>query len=222
MRQYILALTFLIGLSSVAQTSHKVDLTEYIREIQIWHKDQNNMSLAFWIPQSYWRMALEDSPMVNDQVLSQIEAAFADYVLICALEGDIQPTGMMTFAEEAVLRQSLSVTDAHGNNYLPLANEELSPATLSFSDAIRPLFAQMLGQMGQGMHFYYFSIKDKEGANLINEYENGQFTITHSSDKFEYHLPLVCLMPPKQCPVDGAEMKGNWSYCPFHGVELKE
>ncbi|WP_430816494.1 hypothetical protein [Carboxylicivirga sp. RSCT41] len=222
MRLLILALLILISATSIAQTNTKVELTEYIREIQIWHKEQNNMSLAFWIPKSYWRLALADSPMVNEQVLSEIERAFEDYVLVCALDGEIQVNGMMTFTNKTELSKTIAVIDSDNNNYFPLTNEELSPEALAFSEAIRPMFAQMLGQMGQGMHFYFFEVKDQQGANVFNEYQKGQFKIKHSNKEFEYKLPLVCLLPSKKCPVDGAEMKGNWEYCPYHGVELKE
>ena len=84
------------------------------------------------------------------------------------------------------------------------------------------MFSQMLGKMGEGMHFYFFNIKDKDGKNIIDEYKKGKFSVLHSNKEFEYQLPLVTLLPSKKCPIDNAEMKGNWNYCPFHGVELKE
>ena len=73
-----------------------------------------------------------------------------------------------------------------------------------------------------GMHFYFFKVQDEDGKTAIDEYQEGSFTIKHSDKEFSYTLPLVALMPGKKCPVDHAEMKGNWKYCPFHGDLLKE
>jgi len=33
-------------------------------------------------------------------------------------------------------------------------------------------------------------------------------------------MPLACLMPDKYCPVDDLKMKGDWLFCPYHGVKL--
>lgn len=79
----------------------------------------------------------------------------------------------------------------------------------------------MLGQMGDGMHFYLFKVQDENGNPTIDEYKEGSFTVKHSDKEFNYTLPLVALMPSKICTVDQAEMKGNWKYCPFHGNLLK-
>jgi hypothetical protein len=218
----IFALTFTIYATAYSQSSKKVDLTEYIREIQIWDKQGNNMSLAFWIPLSYWRIALEDSPQVKPEQITQIEKAFEDYILVCALDLDINIGGTMTFTKEQDLRKSISILDSLGNIHIPLTNEQLSPVALFFSESIRPMFAKMLGQMGQGMNFYFFKIKDQYGANIFNEYQKGRFTIRHSNREFKYLLPLVTLMPPKKCPIDSVKMKGNWIFCPIHGVKLQK
>lgn len=222
MRITTFAILFIICTNAFSQSSKKIDMTEYVREIQIWDKQENNMSLAFWIPSSYWRIALEDSPQVTPELINQIETAFEDFMVVCALDLDINLDGTMTFTKEQDLRKSISILDSMGNDYFPLTNEQLSPEALSFSDAIRPMFAQMLGQMGQGMHFYFFKIKDSDGVNIINEYEKGRFTIKHSNREFKYSLPLVTLLPPKKCPIDSADMKGNWNFCPIHGVKLEK
>jgi hypothetical protein len=222
MRIIISAILFIICANTFSQFTKKVDLTEYIREIQIWNKQENNMTLTFWIPSSYWRIALEDSPQVAPELINQIEKAFEDLMVVCALDLDINLDGTMTYTKEQDLRKSILILDSIGNSHFPLTDAQLSPEALAFSEAISPMFAQMLGQMGQGMHFYFFKIKDSNGANVINEYQKGRFTIKHSGKEFEYLLPLVTLLPSKKCPIDGAEMKGNWNFCPIHGVKLEE
>ncbi|OWW25919.1 hypothetical protein B4Q04_10045 [Zobellia sp. OII3] len=208
--------------TSFGQAPQKVNLTDYIREIQIWHKENNHMSLAFWIPTGYWKIATEGNPQISGETVDQIVSAFDDYVLVCGLDVDIHTNGTALFTDEATLRQSISLIDEQGEVYLPLDDDEVSPEASGFLEPMKPMFRQMLGQMGEGMHFFFFKVQDENGKTAIDEYKEGSFTIKHSDKEFKYELPLVTLMPSKKCPVDHAEMKGNWKYCPFHGDLLKE
>ncbi|MDO6516796.1 hypothetical protein [Zobellia uliginosa] len=222
MRRLFLLLVLLSTTTSFGQAPQKVNLTEYIREIQIWHKENNHMSLAFWIPTGYWKIATEGNPQISGETVDQIVSAFDDYVLVCGLDVEIHTNGTASFTDEATLRQSISLIDEQGEVYLPLVDEEVTPEASGFLEPMKPMFRQMLGQMGEGMHFFFFKVQDENGKTAIDEYQEGSFTIKHSDKEFSYTLPLVALMPGKKCPVDHAEMKGNWKYCPFHGDLLKE
>ncbi len=50
--------------------------------------------------------------------------------------------------------------------------------------------------------------------------EPGSFAIEVGEMVFKWRTPLGALLHPRVCPVDGEPMKGEWSYCPFHGNEL--
>ena len=220
----ILIFTFLLIICADAhtQTDHKIDLTDYLKEIQIWHKQTNSMSLSFWIPTSYWKIALADSPQGSPEVIAEIENAFENYVLVCALDFDINLDGSMRYTEEQELRKSISIIDHNGKSHFALPNDQLSLEALAYSEPIKPMFSEMLGKIGEGMNIYFFSVKNEDGENLVNEFEKGKFTVIHSNKEFEYALPLSILLPPKKCPVDGATMKGNWSFCPMHGSKLEK
>ncbi|SHJ98746.1 hypothetical protein [Pseudozobellia thermophila] len=221
MKHLFVWLALLATATSFGQAPQKVNLTEYIREIQKWHKENNDMSLAFWIPTGYWKIATEGNPQISGEAVDQIVAAFDDYVLVCGLDVDIHTNGTASFTDEATLRKSISLIDADGEVYLPLTDDEVTPEASGFLEPMKPMFRQMLGQMGEGMHFYFFKVQDENGKTALNEYQEGSFTIKHSDKQFNFTLPLVALMPPKKCPVDHAEMKGNWKYCPFHGDLLE-
>lgn len=178
------------------------------------------MALAFWIPTSYWKLATEGNAQIPEETVAQIVSAFDDYILVCGLDVEIHTNGTASFTDEALLRKSISLEDGEGKVYLPLEGGELSSEALGFLEPMKPTFRQMLGQVGEGMHFYFFKVQDENGKTIIDEYQEGTFTVKHSDREFTYRLPLVSLMPAKICPVDQAEMKGNWKYCPFHGVPL--
>ncbi|GAA3514158.1 hypothetical protein GCM10022393_30090 [Aquimarina addita] len=222
MKKIIVLLAIFFTIPSFGQDSKKINLIDYIKEIQVWEKENSTMSMSFWIPGSYWKIAMQDNPQVPEEIIYQLTAALKEYVFICTLNAKINIDGTMQFEDEAVMRSTLSIEDSTGKTYLPLENDLISADALSLSEAIKPLFSQMFGQMGAGMHFYFFKIQDKKGTNLIDEYKDGSFTIYHSDRKFNYNLPLITLLPIKKCPTDEADMQGNWKYCPIHGVVLKD
>jgi hypothetical protein len=80
--------------------------------------------------------------------------------------------------------------------------------------------AQMLGQFGEGMRIYLFKAKKINGQPVINIMTKNNFTLSWNSASLTWKLPLSSVLPPKFCSVDNEQMKGNWNYCPIHGVKL--
>lgn len=119
------------------------------------------------------------------------------------------------------MRNNIRVIDRKGKKHYALAEADLSSELALMLINIQPMFAKMFGQMGNGMHFYAFEVKDKKGNNLIDETKEGEFIVAHSNTIFKWRLPLVSLLKSKVCSEDNEEMKGNWKFCPFHGVKLK-
>ncbi len=198
-----------------------VNLIDYIKEVQIWGKDGNDMDLSFWLPNNYWEIALKDNPDVPREVIDQLSLAFEDYVVICALSMKVSNSGKTDFIDEQAIFNSMSIAVGE-KKYRPLTEDAIGEEAKMVTEMIRPMFAQMLGQMGEGMYFYFFKIQDENGKNLIDVYSDGQFVVHHSDKSFEYSLPISSLLPNKICPEDGGFMKGNWSFCPFHGTALKK
>lgn len=222
MRALIIICTILFSLSLLGQNNSKVDQIELIKDIQKWSKNGNKMTLSFWIPLSYWRIALEDNVDIPKETINIIESTFEDYFFLCAADIEISGNGNIDYLNKADLLETLSIEDDKGNTYLPLSTNKISLETLNLAKSLTPMFAKMFGQMGKGMHFFFFKVKDENNRNLIDENKNGSFTVKHSNKKFNWTLPLPSLMPNKYCPIDNDKMKGNWIFCPLHGVKLEE
>ena len=222
MKLFVVTCIFFIGLNLYSQKISKVDQTELIRELQKWNKTNDNMSFSFWIPNSYWRVVLSENKQVPKEFIDKIESVFKNYILLIVGDLKIELDGTMTYTEESFLRKSISITDKLGENHYPLSSNQITPDTNDFVNYIKPMFAQMLGQMGKGMHIYLFDIKNQKNENIINELETGEFIVKHSEKEFKWNLPLVSLLETKYCPIDKEEMKGNWNFCPIHGIKLSE
>lgn len=214
-------LTLIILLTSFTLFGQKkINQTELVKDLTIWKKQNNKMSGTLWIPNSYWKIALEGNTNIPKNTIEMLEKAFEDYVLICIVDIKIGARGNMTFKTKTELGESLSLIDSNNKEYNFLNESEISYNTKSLLKNITPMFSQMFGKMGKGMHLFLFKVKNNKGENIINEFKKGSFIVKHSQNKFNWNLPLSSLIDKKKCPVDNNEMNGNWNFCPFHGKEL--
>ncbi|HCS21775.1 MAG TPA: hypothetical protein DIW47_14660 [Bacteroidetes bacterium] len=197
----------------------QIDLAAFVRQTQIMKNSGNHIKLTWWIPTDYWEIALKDNPDVSPSQVSAIVSALEDYVLVCAANLESDGSGSLKKTSEADLRKGLSLLDENGKKYLPLEEDDIDAGALAIAGSVKPMFSKMLGDVGKGMHLYFFKVQSG-GKNLIHAGEKGNFTIVHSETEFKWELPLPILMPAKICPVDQAEMQGNWNYCPIHGNKL--
>lgn len=211
----------LIAFVASAQTDPQVDISEFTRETQQWSKTENNNTLVWWIPFEYWRIATRGNAAVTEEGIKQIEDAFSPYVLVCAADLKTSTLGTFSPADEADVRSRLSIIDKNGKKYTPLEEDEVSSEAWTLAGYMKPVLGQALGQIGKGMHFFFFKVQDDKGENLIQATKDGSFTVKlDGRNDFKWTLPVPTLLPPKYCPVDKEKMKGHWKFCPHHGNKL--
>jgi len=203
-----------------SQNPGEVNMTDLIRETQQWAKQEDKMRLAWWIPNEYWRISLAGNKQIPSGTIEQLENVFRDYILICAADIIINMDGSMLFRDESEIRKTITIEDERGKKYKPLSGSEISLDAAAIAQNIKPMFAQVLGQMGQGMHFFFFSVQNNKNEAMISATKPGGFTVIYADNEFKWTLPLATLLPPKFCPVDKEKMQGNWKYCPIHGKSL--
>jgi hypothetical protein len=80
-----------------------------------------------------------------------------------------------------------------------------------------------MGSMGENMHFFVFSDKDRLNNRLINPLDESKSVklISAAGISASFDLPLSSLLKPKICPIDSQELDGKWTFCPYHGKKLK-
>jgi hypothetical protein len=200
--------------------SEEVNLIDLIKEIQIWDKQGKKMRMAWWIPTEYWKVALAGYKEIPPGTVDQISNLLADYMFIAAADVSVEVNGSMSFSSETDIRKSINLIDSNGKKYQPLPAADIRSEVITMAETMKPMFAQTLGQMGQGIQLYFFKVKDNKNMNLISAKQAGNFKVQHSNCEFSWSLPLSTLLPPKYCPVDKQKMQGNWQYCPIHGQKL--
>src|SRR5690606_10910855 len=120
------------------------------------------MSMVWWIPTEYWRISLKDYGGISQETIEQVEILFEDYLVLWACDLSVNPDGTMNFASEEEIGKSITVLVGDSLEYFPLADDQIDAEVLTVAESMKPIFAQTLGQMGQGLHYYFFKVKDEE------------------------------------------------------------
>ena len=206
-------------LQSFAQ-DFTVNLNRLINETQLVSEDQDRMRLVWWIPNEYWEVSLAADPATAGEA-ANIVAVLKDYTVFAIADGEIGSFGGVTYVSKELLSDNLTIVDQHGDKFKPLSDKKVSEDTKIFLSMMKPVFASMMGPMGENMHFMLFTNENLEGKRLLDPFAEGGFEVNVFDEKLNWELPLGSLFKPKKCPIDGKEWNGTWSFCPKHGETLE-
>jgi hypothetical protein len=230
MRRYVVLLLLLSFYPAFAQEAPKsssvdnIDMGAFVRETQQSINEKGYVGLVWWIPTEYWEISSERSGVSEQNAKLRFEP-LRKYTIVAVSIGKMG-IGNVNWIAEPEIRETISLRDSEGNAYPPL--QKLSGDAEGLVSLLRPVFANLLGAMGQNIQLFFFSGTNKMAKPLVDPSSPGSFSVVLSKalegkDKtFEWKLPLTALSPPKYCPVGKERVEANWKYCPWHGVKLDE
>jgi hypothetical protein len=205
-------------LAGQAHAQERIDLRALIRETQISSQAPNELTMVWWLPEQFWQASLRDSVSANqvDEVLKVVRR----YTMIAVVDGRIGALGGVSFIPEETVRTNVTLKDAAGVTYIPLGESSIDPDMKNLVQVMKPLVANMLGPMGQNMHFVLFPSKSVDGRLVADPASKGAFWVNVGGKEFRYRLPLGSLLPPKYDPGTGERFPGNYDFNPFTGTKL--
>ncbi len=218
---FIVALLIFGSMSLSFAQDKKVDINALVGETQKMSQSADEMTLLWWTPEEFWRVSFEQNPNMTAAQSEEFIKFLRPYTVIMAIDGKIGAFGGVTYKPEATIKNSIQIIDSQGTYYRPLGDEKIDADTKNLLSMMKPVFVNMLGPMGQNMHFFLFPSLNEKGRKIADAKREGTFSVKLDKREFKWRLPLGSLLPPKVCPVDGEKMSGAWKYCPWHGVELK-
>lgn len=198
----------------------QVDITALTQETQKLSQKADEMTMIWWIPEEFWAVSAAQNPAATEADVQELLKTLRPYTVIVAVDGKIGSFGGVTYTSEVAMRASMQLVDDQGNSYRPLTAQDIDPDTQSFLSMMRPVLSNMLGPVGQNMHFFVFPGKGKSGKQIADAKKEGAFSLRLAGKEFKWRLPLGSLLPPKTCPVDGEKLNGAWKFCPWHGSKL--
>lgn len=223
MKNYLFFITLIISFFSISQHELKleeVDQNKLLKDIVYTHTANNEITILYWFPEIYWEvMAAKDPKSITPEVITQLKQMLGNKSIFIAVSGKLNSSTRFQAKEESYMRSNISVV-LNGKTYKAIADNKLSEDLKMLNSYLKPMFSQMLGEMGSGMAIFYFEITDNSGENILNPYKDLDFNLNLASVKNTFHLPLPSLFQDSKCTNDGESFPANYEFCPYHGSKL--
>jgi hypothetical protein len=199
----------------------KVDIQALVHETQKTTQNVNEIVLAWWTPDEYWRAVFAQNPMMAEAGIEEAMKVFRSYMFIAVVDGKMGAFGGITYKSEANIRSSIFIKDSHGTVYPPISEDKIDINAKNFLSATKPILANALGPLGQNLHFFLFPTENKKGQKIAEAKSEGAFSVKIDEKEFRWKLPLGSILPPKICPSCGEKLSGAYKYCPWDGTKLQ-
>lgn len=211
-----LALCMLAGVAMATD----VNLNNLINETQQMSEAPDEMTLVWWVPTEFWEVSMVQDGTVPKEEIEDFVSVLKPYTVVFAVDGTMDNFGGISYVSEKKIRKSVNLVDSAGNRFAPLEKDDIEPGAVNLLSMLRPVIVNMLGPLGENMHFLVFPAKNEAGKEIAPATSEGRFAVELGSNTFNWRLPLGSLLDPKTCPKDGESMSGAWNFCPRHGSAL--
>ena len=199
---------------------YRISINDVVKETQKSSEAAGKLAMAWWLPDVFWRASFQQDDSMTEASIDEFLSVLRPYVVIAAADGTIGPFGGATFKDKDSVRKSIILVDKTGAQHSPLNEDQVSSDARNFSQMMTPILANMLGNLGKNLHFFFFPAVTQNGDRIAEAATPGSFSVEMGGEMFQWKLPLGSALPPKVCPQDEEEMNGAWSYCPWHGKKL--
>jgi len=222
-----LAAVLLLGLPLKAAPEAKpaekgINMSALVSETQKMSRDNNKISLVWWIPQEFWKASLSETAGVTKDQAEEFLKVFRPYMIVAVVEGSMGPFAGAKFSPEAQVRARLVLRDKEGNAYSPIADDKVEADLKNVLAAMKPILSNMLGPLGQNIHFFVFPAQNKAGQTIADPQKEGSLLIKLGDEEYKWRLPLGSLLPAKTCTSCREELNGAYKFCPWCGTKLPE
>jgi hypothetical protein len=200
----------------------EIDFNSLQKDLSLNRSTGNDLQMAVWMPNVYWEVVGKITPGMTPEVQKELLRMVDDYIIICVVNAKMNmETLHFETTPESILRKKVTF-EVNGRSLKPLYYNELTDEAQQIKSIVEPLFGKMLGELGDGMTVLFLKSKDENGKYLVDPYVKANFVVHFGESSLTYNLPLPALYYDKLCPTDNATFPANYTYCPFHGVELRE
>ena len=217
----ILFLIVILSRSAFAQ-DFKVNINKLTEETQQLSDSPDKIRLVWWIPTDFWEAVFSQDATIPKEEANAMLNNFEKYTMIATIDGDIDADGNIKYISENSIFNKLKVIDDEQQEFTPLTEDQIDIDTKRLITIMKPLLANMLGKLGENMHFFLFQKPDNPMDRIVNPKNKEKFIVKLNKEQFEWQLPLGSLLKPKKCPVDQKVLDGAWTFCPYHGKRLQK
>ncbi len=198
----------------------EIDLDALIGDTQQSVSDPNKLSLVWWMPIEFWQASFAQDNTITAEYAAELSGILRPYLIVAVVDSKISPFGNPRYTPEPMIRRSLSIKTSAGKVLKPMKDVDVDPDVRSLLNTMKPVFAQLLGGLGQNMHFYVFENEAAGGRLHVTPSQSGSFKLNMVGARYEFKTPLHSVLVPKHCPHCKRELSGAYKFCPYDANKL--
>lgn len=195
------------------------DIQSLIQDTQRLNQEGQTTNMVWWIPVEFWEETLKQNPALTEEQRHEFVNALDQYSAFVTVDMTVGVFGGVTHKsrEEVLANIELNVDE---EIIEPIPTDELTPDAANFFNMMKPMMSQMMGALGEGMHFIVYP-NYKDGVKIIDPTSEGSFEYTSFGISHKWRLPLGSLLPPMLDKETNETFPGNYKFNPFTGSKLE-
>ncbi len=217
----ILLISLFLFVSMYSEGQNVNSLEELATNSVVKKVENRNLNISMWLTDYLWEYSAKSAPQIDEAFLEDMLRIVKDYNIFGVVVGKLDVSEVIRYADEDAIRSTLVLLGQDSLEYQPIPEEEMSEELDFILRMMKPMYAQMMGQFGENMHFVVFPKRNSAGELIADPLVEKNITLHTSGVDFEWRLPMSALVPKKKCPEDGELVNGTWKFCPYHGNELE-
>lgn len=199
----------------------QVKIDELLRDTQRSSPAADVLDLVWWVPPLFWETVLSQDASITPEAREEVAAAFGAYTLVAVAHGRMGPLGTSLFLREEQVREDLQLVDVHGTVHRPLPADQVDGKLGTMLSFMRPVFSNLLGQLGSNIHFIAFPKHDAQGRVLADPFGDGRLVVRLKAHDYAFRLPLGSALVPMRDAATGETFPGSYSFNPYTGAALE-
>lgn len=202
-----------------APEADTVDYSALTRELTLTRNSDGRITMAMWLPEDFWRISFKNSGKLTGKGVADYLAVIHPYILVAVTDAQRGITAFR-FTDIDTLTGEVTIEDAHGKTYSPLAPDSVSEEMRNLVQTMRPLMSNLMGALGQHLEFLVFPSADGTGHPIADPKSDGSMTVHIGDLALRYRLPLGSLLPPSLDPKTRESFPGSYHFNPYTGGKL--
>lgn len=214
-----LQLLAIVLLSIISSLLPAAEIDALVKDTQRMITNKQRITLVWWIPEQFWEESFRQQGGLSAEQKAEFKKVMAPYTVFCVAVLDVGPVGGLTGKSREALLANTKLR--LGQTVVPpLKPEEISGDASNFYAMMKPMFANMMGQIGQGMEFLVYR-KDELVAKNLDPLKTGSFEYEAFGEVTRWRLPLGSLLPKKFDTSTAEEFPGDYNFSPYTGKKLE-